>query len=158
MLSDCWRPDQRGLAISIYSLAPLLGPAIGPIAGGFITQNTTWRWAFWATSIADGVIQVMGLIFLKETYPPKLLHQKAEKLRKETGNTALHTEFEHPERTLANVMKHSLIRPFKLLGTQIIVQALAVYMAYLYGIMYLVLSTFPGSYISKSIFMSEAKA
>ena len=136
--------NYRGLAISIYSLAPLLGPAIGPIAGGFITQQTTWRWAFWATSIADGFIQLIGLFFLRETYPPKLLHAKAEKLRKETGNTALHTEFEHPERTLANTMKRSLIRPFKLLGTQPIVQTLAIYMAYLYGLMYLVLSTFPG--------------
>lgn len=144
VLSDCWRAEERGRAISIYSLAPLLGPAIGPIAGGFITQNTTWRWAFWATSIADGVIQIMGLFFLKETYPPTLLLAKAKKLRKDTGNAALHTEFEHPERTLANTMKRSLIRPFKLLGTQPIVQALAIYMAYLYGLMYLVLSTFPG--------------
>ena len=144
VLSDCWRAEERGRAISIYSLAPLLGPAIGPIAGGFITQNTTWRWTFWATSIADGVIQIMGLFFLKETYPPKLLLAKANKLRKESGNQALHTEFEHPERTFANTMKRSLIRPFKLLGTQPIVQVLAIYMAYLYGLIYLVLSTFPG--------------
>ncbi len=144
VLSDCWRAEERGRAISIYSLAPLLGPAIGPIAGGFITQNTTWRWTFWATSIADGVIQIMGLFFLKETYPPKLLLAKANKLRKESGNQALHTEFEHPERTFANTMKRSLIRPFKLLGTQTIVQVLAIYMAYLYGLIYLVLSTFPG--------------
>lgn len=40
LLSDCWRAEERGKAISIYSLAPLLGPAIGPIAGGFITENT----------------------------------------------------------------------------------------------------------------------
>lgn len=143
VLSDCWRAEERGRAISIYSLAPLLGPAIGPIAGGFIAQNTTWRWTFWATSIADGVIQVAGLFLLKETYPPKLLLMKANKLRKETGNGALHTEFEHPERTLANTLKRSLTRPFKLLGTQPIVQVLAVYVAYLYGITYLVLSTFP---------------
>ncbi|CAD6564492.1 MAG: hypothetical protein ASARMPRED_004439 [Alectoria sarmentosa] len=141
------------LVLSVFVLAYAIGPLFlgplseiygrGPIAGGFITQNTTWRWAFWATSIADGAIQVMGLLFLRETYPPKLLHAKAEKLRKDTGNAALHTEFEHPERTLANTMKRSLIRPFKLLGTQPIVQALAIYMAYLYGLMYLVLSTFP---------------
>ena len=118
--------------------------AIGPIAGSFITQNTTWRWAFWATSIADGVIQISGFFFLQESFPPKLLHQKAEKLRKETGNMNLHTEFEHPERSLANLMKRSLIRPFILLGTQPIVQALAIYMAYIYGLIYLVLSTFPG--------------
>ncbi|KAK0510101.1 hypothetical protein JMJ35_007495 [Cladonia borealis] len=143
VLSDCWRAEERGKAISIYSLAPLLGPAIGPIAGGFITENTTWRWAFWATSIADGIIQIFGLFFLRETYPPKLLHAKAEKLRKETGNTALHTEFEHPERSFINTTERSLVRPFKLLFTQPIVQALALYMAYLYGLMYLVISSFP---------------
>lgn len=146
VLSDCWRAEERGLAVSIYSLAPLLGPAVGPIAGGFITENVSWRWNFWAVSIADALIQLSGLFFLKETYPPKLLHRKAEKLRKETGNLALHTEFEHPERSLANTLKISFTRPFKLLGTQPIVQALAVYMAYLYGIMYLVLSTMPGLY------------
>ena len=143
VLSDCWRTEERGRAISLYTLGPLLGPAIGPIAGGFITENTTFRWAFYAVSITDAVIQLSGLFFLRETYAPKLLHIKAEKLRKQTGNMALHTEFEHPERSFANTMERALIRPFKLLGTQPIVQVLAVYMAYLYGLMYLVLSTFP---------------
>ena len=40
-------------------------------------------------------------------------------------------------------MKRSFVRPFKLLGTQPIVQYLAIYMAFLYGLIYLVLSTFP---------------
>jgi len=124
-------------------LAPLLGPAVGPIAGGFITERTTWRWAFYATSIADAIIQISGLFFLRETYAPKLLHQKAERLRNETGNPNLKTEFEHPERSLANILRRSLVRPFRLLATQPIVQVLAIYMAYLYGILYLVLSTFP---------------
>lgn len=31
-------------AMSIYTLAPLAGPALGPIAGGFIAENTSWRW------------------------------------------------------------------------------------------------------------------
>jgi hypothetical protein len=44
LLSDVWSAEQRGKAISIYSLAPLLGPAVGPIAGGFIAANTSWRW------------------------------------------------------------------------------------------------------------------
>jgi len=135
--------DQRGKAISIYSLAPLLGPAVGPIAGGFITENTTWRWVFYATTIVDGVIQAFGFFFLQETYPPVLLTRKKNKLIKETGNEALHTEFDVPDRTVATALRISLTRPFKLLGTQIIVQALAVYMAYLYGLMYLLLATFP---------------
>lgn len=31
VLSDCWRAEERGTAHAIYSLAPFLGPAIGPI-------------------------------------------------------------------------------------------------------------------------------
>jgi MFS family permease len=130
-------------AISIYSLAPLLGPAVGPIAGGFITENTTWRWVFYATTIADALIQFSGLFFLQETYPPVLLHRKKMKLIKETGNEQLHTEWDDPKRTVAQTIKTSLIRPFRLLGTQIIVQVLALWMGALYGTMYLVLSTFP---------------
>ncbi|KAL8728861.1 MAG: hypothetical protein Q9166_005101 [cf. Caloplaca sp. 2 TL-2023] len=143
VLSDCWKAEQRGRAISLYSLAPLLGPAIGPIAGGFVTENTTWRWTFYTTSIADALIQLSGLFFLRETYPPKLLHVKANKLRRETGNEELHTEYEHPERSLFTVLETAIIRPFRLLGTQLIVQVLAFYASYLYGLMYLVLSTFP---------------
>ena len=143
VLGDCWRAEERGAAIAIYSLAPLLGPAIGPIAGGFITANTTWRWTFWATSIADAAIQVSGLFFLQETFSPTLLARKAAKLRKATGNTSLRTEFDNPDRSFGALMRKSIIRPFKLLSTQIIVQVLALYMAFVYGIMYLVLSTFP---------------
>lgn len=144
LLSDCFSAEQRGRAISIYSLAPLFGPAIGPIAGGFVTQNTTWRWTFHATSIFTAVVQCFGILFLQETYAPKLLKRKADRLRKETGNNALHTEYETPDKTLFNILKTALIRPFRLLGTQPIIQVLAIYMAYLYGMMYLVLSTFPG--------------
>jgi len=144
VLSDLFTAEERGRAISIYSLAPLLGPAVGPVAGGFITENTTWRWVFYSTTIADALIQLSGLFFLQETYAPVLLHRKKKTLIKETGNETLHTEYDHPERTVAKTLRISLIRPFKLLFTQVIVQVLALYMAYLYGLMYLVLSTFPG--------------
>ncbi|PWY75800.1 putative efflux pump antibiotic resistance protein [Aspergillus eucalypticola CBS 122712] len=148
VLSDCFKPEQRGKSVAIYSLAPLLGPAVGPIAGGFIAENTTWRWVFYATSIADGVIQVAGLFFLQETYAPIILKKRAKKLRKETADTNYQTEFERQNKTLGEIMGGALIRPFRLLSTQPIVQALAAYMAYIYGTMYLVLSTFPSLWTS----------
>lgn len=144
VLSDTWSPDERGKAISIYSLAPLLGPAVGPIAGAWIAEKTTWRWVFWSIAIVDVAIFVSGIFFLQETYGPTLLARKAARLRKETGNQALHTEWEHPDRTLGKIIKTALIRPFRLLFTQPIIQFIAVYMAYLYGIMYLIFYTFPG--------------
>jgi len=143
LLADIFRPEERGRAIAIYTLMPLLGPAIGPIAGGFITETTTWRWSFYATAIFDALVQLSGVCFLQETYAPALLHQKAQRLRQATGNAALRTEYERPERKLLSLLKTALSRPLRLIATQPIVQFLAVYMAYLYGLMYLVLATFP---------------
>ena len=44
--------------------------------------------------------------------------------------------------TLTIKLTHHLSRPFVLLGSQVIIQVIALYMAFLYGILYLVLSTF----------------
>lgn len=104
-------------------------------AGAFITEHTTWRWSFYATTIIDGVIQCFGLVFLRETYVPVLLGWKRNKLIKETGNTNLHTPFDNPDRTFSKALQIAMTRPFRLLGTQIIVQVLALYMMFLYGLM-----------------------
>ncbi|KAI0394009.1 major facilitator superfamily domain-containing protein [Xylariaceae sp. FL0594] len=145
VLGDLFTAEQRGKALSMYSLAPLLGPAIGPIAGAFIAQNTTWRWAFYATTIADAAIQFAGLFFLRETYAPVLLTWKKRRLAKETGNAALHTPYDsaEPDRTVAKTMRVALVRPFRMIATQVIVQALALYLLYLYGLIYVVLTSFP---------------
>ena len=111
--------------------------------GGFITERTSWRWTFWVVSIADGFVQVLGFLFLRETYAPSILGKKAHKLREATGNTALHTKWEASGRNFSKKLKLALVRPFILLGTQPIMQVLAVYLAYLYGLMYLLLTTFP---------------
>ncbi|KAF4971970.1 hypothetical protein FZEAL_9708 [Fusarium zealandicum] len=143
VLSDCWRAEERGTATAIYSLAPFLGPAIGPIAGGYLTQYMNWRWVFWVVSMADAVVQILAFLFLQETYPPKILKLKADRLRKETGNKALHTEFENPDRTFLQSLRKNLMRPFIMLFTQPAIQITALYRAYLYGLMYLVLASFP---------------
>lgn len=133
MLGDVWLAEERGAALSIYSLGPLIGPAVGPIAGAWIAQCTTWRWTLWAPSIVDVFIQLAALKFLKETFAPCLLRRKATKLRKETGDDRYQTIQEREKLTLPVALK-SFSRPFILIGTQPIVQCLGLYMAYLYGL------------------------
>ena len=108
------------------------------LAGGFITEYSTWRWIFWSTSIADAGVQVLTTLFLQETYAPKILAVKAEKLRRETGNTALHTAWQNPEHSFGHILRKNLVRPFIMLFTQPALQALALYRACIYGVMYLV--------------------
>lgn len=143
VLADIWLPQERGKAMALYSLMPLLGPAIGPIAGGFIAQYSSWRWVFYSTSIAAIAVQIMGIFFLKETYAAAILAKKKRELIKITHNKDLHTEFEGPQRSMANIIGVAFKRPFILLFTQPIVQVLALYIGYVYGVLYLVLASFP---------------
>ncbi|KAH9816985.1 Sugar transporter [Teratosphaeria destructans] len=143
VLGDIWLPQERGKAMALYSLMPLLGPAIGPIAGGFITQYSNWKWVFYSTSIAAALVQMLGIFTLRETYAAEILKRKKKQLIKITGNKDLYTEFDNPSRKFSQHLKTALGRPFKLLGTQPIVQVLAAYIGYVYGVLYLVLATFP---------------
>lgn len=143
VLADLWLPTERGRAMALYSLAPLLGPAIGPIAGAWVAELSTWRWVFWSTSIVAVFVQLLGWFFLQETYAAAILSHKKRSLIKSTGNPNLYTEFDNPSRSFANHLSVALKRPFILLFTQPIVQVLALYIAYVYGVLYLVLASFP---------------
>jgi hypothetical protein len=103
-----------------------------------LTEHATWRWIFYAVSILDAAVQLLGLFFLEETYTPILLRRKKQRLL-EAGETDLHTEFDFPaERTLIREM----IRPVELLATQPLVQVLALYQGYLYGNIYILYASF----------------
>jgi MFS family permease len=142
ILSDCFRAGERGTATAIYSLMPFLSPAVAPIMGGYLTQYTTWRWVFWATSIFDAVVQVACFFLLKETFAPTILAKKAARLQRLTGNLQLHTKWQGPDHSMRKLIMKSLVRPLIMLGTQPALQAMALFRAYQYGLMYLVLATF----------------
>lgn len=72
-------------------------------------------------------------ILLRETFAPRLLADKAKRLRKETGNTKLYTAFDRTDRTAAGHIGHGLLRALMFLATEPIVQVCAAYMAVLYG-------------------------
>lgn len=85
LLADIWDGDNRGRAMSLFALAPFVGPSVGPIVSGFIqVSGTSWRWVFWILTIFAGVCLALIIIFVPETYAPKILAQKAKRLRKDT--------------------------------------------------------------------------
>lgn len=43
-LSDMWKPHERAIPMAIYITTPFLGPAIGPLIGGFVVAAKGWRW------------------------------------------------------------------------------------------------------------------
>lgn len=56
--SDLSAQEKQGGVMAIWAMGPLMGPAIGPIAGGYLAQTLGWRWVFWVIAIA--VVQLVS--------------------------------------------------------------------------------------------------
>lgn len=46
ILIDTFPPEKRASAFALYTVAIVTAPAIGPVLGGWITDNYNWRWVF----------------------------------------------------------------------------------------------------------------
>ena len=46
ILTDAFPPEKRGMAFALYGITAVLAPTIGPMLGGWITDNYSWRWIF----------------------------------------------------------------------------------------------------------------
>ena len=125
VMGDLFHAEDRGKAIALFTMGPLLGPAVGPIAGGWIAEKTTWRWVFWSCTILTVIIQGLGLLYLQETFAPVLLQRRAAALREKTGNKSYYTEWDSPDRTAIQIIQRALKRPFRFLITEPIIQAIA---------------------------------
>lgn len=136
-LADLWRTEERGVPMAAFSAAPFLGPAVGPLIGGFIADHLGWRWLYWITLIAAGAVYLLMVLTVPETYAPTLLSRRAAKLRKETGDELYVTEQELDKRPFGERIKVFLIRPFQLLFGELIVFLLSLYMSVLYGLLYM---------------------
>lgn len=144
-LADMWRPEERGVPMAAFSSAPFLGPALGPLIGGFIADHLSWRWLYWIQLIASGAIWFLITFTVPETFAPTILARRAKKLRKDAapGGKKYVTEEELEGTPFAAKMRVFLVRPFKLLFLEPIVMFLSLYMSVLYGLLYMFFIAYP---------------
>ncbi|EFE42585.1 hypothetical protein TRV_02666 [Trichophyton verrucosum HKI 0517] len=76
IIGDLYPVKNRGAAMSVMSLIPILGSAVGPIAGGYITQGLNWRWTFWLSAMMTGILLLVSLCVMRETYLPVLRREE----------------------------------------------------------------------------------
>ncbi|GKT44580.1 efflux pump rdc3 [Colletotrichum spaethianum] len=140
-IADIMPVELRGRAMSAWALGPLLGPCIGPVAGGYLIKAAGWRWVYWLVTIVGGIFIPLSWFMMKETFAPLILERKAERLRKETGNRNLRSKLQ-TEAKISDTFRHAIVRPLKLLFLTPIVTLMALYVAITYGILYLLITTF----------------
>lgn len=86
IVGDMFVTEQRGRAMSLIMLAPLLGGAVGPSVAGVLSERIGWRNVLWLDTALAAICEILYLIFFRETYEVKILRKRASRLRKETGN------------------------------------------------------------------------
>jgi DHA2 family multidrug resistance protein len=74
MLVDTFAPQRRGMAFAAYGMVVIAGPIIGPVVGGWITDNASWQWCF-LINVPVGALS----LFLVNTFveePPALKRER----------------------------------------------------------------------------------
>ncbi|KAJ5817944.1 Major facilitator superfamily domain general substrate transporter [Penicillium robsamsonii] len=143
-IADLFPPAKRGLALTIYCVAPFLGPILGPIVGGFVSENIGWVWVQGVCVIFIGIIGIFGIVFIPETYGPVLLQRRARQLAKADGKVYVSVlEKNQGKKKPSEVFKRALVRPWIFLFLEPIVLIASLYMAIIYGTVYMFMGAMP---------------
>lgn len=78
ILLESFPPSQYGIAMAIFGVGVTFAPIIGPVLGGWITDNLTWHWVFFI-NIPIGIVSViMALMFIVDPQYMKAARMKID--------------------------------------------------------------------------------
>jgi DHA2 family multidrug resistance protein len=67
ILLDIYTPAERGSAMAVFGVSIMVGPVLGPVIGGWLTDNISWRWVFYI-NLGIGAVAFAGIsAFVTET-------------------------------------------------------------------------------------------
>lgn len=131
-ITDLWPRSHRSIPFALFTAACFCGPVLGPMLGGFLTEHKSWRWSFWLVFIESTVIYIIALVTLPETYTPRLIERKIAKSGVHVLREPRSTRF-----------LQSIVRPWMMLFTEPILLSLSLYMAFIYGVLFLDFTAYP---------------
>jgi MFS transporter, DHA2 family, multidrug resistance protein len=74
ILLESFPREKHGQAMAIFGMGAMLGPIVGPLLGGWITDTFSWRWIFFI-NIPIGILSiVMNVLVIQD--PPYMQRQK----------------------------------------------------------------------------------
>ncbi len=73
ILSDTYPREQQGLATGIFAMGVIVGPAVGPVLGGVLTDQLSWRWAFFVNLPIGALAAFLAAAFLRDPEEPRAM-------------------------------------------------------------------------------------
>ena len=70
ILLESFPAEKRGQAMAFWALGIVVAPMLGPVAGGWLTDNYSWRWVFYINVPIGVVALILTQIFIFD--PPYL--------------------------------------------------------------------------------------
>ena len=83
ILVDTFPPAKRAAAFALYTMAIVTAPAIGPVLGGWITDNYNWRWVFFI-NIPVGILSIV--LTSRFVHDPPAFAKERRTVRTANGN------------------------------------------------------------------------
>ncbi|KZT20801.1 MFS general substrate transporter [Neolentinus lepideus HHB14362 ss-1] len=142
-ISDLFSERDRASAMAVYTIGPLIGPVVGPIIGGYVSQAIGFKYVFVIVAGLGGFASALAIPLLKETYAPIIRLRRDRKSSDSEKAAARHPHLTQEHGSKLRLLWINVSRPFVLLTRSFICFILSAYMALMYGIYYLMFSTFP---------------
>lgn len=144
-VGDTVPPDYVPMFIGLWSVAAVCAPVLGPLLGAAMVVAEDWRFIFWLLMWLASALLIVLVLFFPETNEDSILHRRAVRMRKLTGDDRYYTAKAKSEDqlTLKEIAAIALYRPFKIIIKEPIVLALDFYIALCYGTFYLFFEAFP---------------
>ena len=121
-IADIWEPYERGNAMGVFFLGPLLGPLLAPIIGGVVSQAWDWRATQWFQVIYGGILFLIITFCLPETLPqsPELILPAEATVGKDTrpalSRVSTRQSVHVKTKKAAKIFKRCIIDPLSVLA------------------------------------------
>ncbi|ANB11430.1 Flr1p [Sugiyamaella lignohabitans] len=144
-LGDFVSSEKLPLLIGAWACGAVAAPSAAPLLGAAMTVAKNWRYTFWLLLAICAFTFLVMSFFFSETLPANVLHRRANRIRKETGDDRYYTvaELAQQGKDWPSTIKESLWRPLVLIITEPGVLAMDSYIALVYGCFYLFFEAFP---------------
>ncbi|KAK0703890.1 major facilitator superfamily transporter [Lasiosphaeria miniovina] len=145
IVGDIFVSEQRGGALSLVFLAPLLGGAVGPAISGAIAERAGWRAVVWLSAGLAVLCELLFLTFFRETYKVTILRRRAARLARESGKP-FRTEFDGEEESGSGSgglgrLRDAMLRPVTVLAGSSVLAIVCLYGSICFAYYYVITVT-----------------